>query len=263
MNTPEPRVAAPSSAWDQLRSRTLSVAAVRDIDRRAIDDFNMHSLVLMENAALSCVRWLTERFANALPNARMRVVLLCGRGNNGGDGLAMARHLRLIGWQCTVLVAGPVHALSPDARANWQILTARSHKDCYVLNDPSTSGVGKNTASTCDWPKLLADADLIIDAMVGSGASGPPRPPFDQWIRVANSANGSRVAIDIPTGIDGETGAVSENAFRASATLTFVARKPGLNQPEAQTHVGEVAVMSIGIPVEMIEELLVDCASDC
>lgn len=253
-----PRVAPSLTAWDQLRSRTLSVAAVRDIDRRAVEDFNMHSLVLMENAAISCVRWLTERHASQTQPSLGRVVLLCGRGNNGGDGLAMARHLRLLGWPCSVLVAGPIHALSPDSRANWQVLTARGQNDCYVLNDPSSSGSGKNPALTCDWQRIISDADLIIDAMVGSGASGPPRPPFDHWIRVANAAKGTRVAIDIPTGIDGQTGAVSKNAFQASATLTFVARKPGLDQPEAKAHVGEVAVMSIGIPVEMIEELLAE-----
>jgi NAD(P)H-hydrate epimerase len=237
------------TSWERLRERTLSVAAVREVDRIAMEEFHMNSLVLMENAALSCVDWLTQRFSQ-----NTRALFLCGRGNNGGDGLAIVRHLRLYGWQCRVLVSGPVHALSPDARVNWQILTARGHRDCCVVGDPATAGAGVTPA--VDIAQLLVDADVIVDAMLGSGASGVPRAPFDKWIQMANAAPGVRVAIDIPAGVDAETGMVAPIAFRAAATLTFIARKPGFRQPAAQANLGEVSVMSIGIPNELVDELL-------
>ena len=264
----------PQTPWQRLSAMTLPVATIRQVDQTAMDQYHMHSLVLMENAARSCVDWLVQRFPIDAPVPMetpvpvdtpraqpFRIAILCGRGNNGGDGLAMARHLRLRGCQCQVLVAGPVHALSPDARANWQVLTARNQQDCFLVNDPVTSGSGKSAAKSVNWSSMISQADVIIDAMVGSGASGPPRPPFDDWIRVANASAGARIAIDIPTGVDGQSGAVAVNAFQAQATLTFVARKPGLDADEARSHVGEVAVMPIGIPNDMIEELLVSQAS--
>ena len=109
--------------------------------------------------------------------------------------------------------------------------------------------------------RLIAAADVVVDAMLGSGASGPPRDPFDHWIEIANNARAQRVAIDIPTGLNADSGEVAQPTFMAHATLTFVARKPGFQSPQARQVLGEVVVMPIGIPVELIEELLAQSVS--
>lgn len=237
------------TSLEQLQRRTLSVAAIRQVDRTAIQQFHMHSLVLMENAAGNGARWLVERFPEPL-----RAVLLCGRGNNGGDGLVMARHLRLCGWHCEVFVLGPEEELSPDALANWKILTARK--------PPGNTMMGAGGDGNSDEPSIelvaraISEADVIIDAMLGSGARGTPRAPLDRWIELANAASARRIAIDIPTGLDADSGEAAPVTFQAQHTLTFVARKPGFERPEAKKVLGEVHVMPIGIPLELVEELL-------
>ncbi len=232
-------------AWHRLKQCTLSVASIREVDRVAVERFHMHSLVLMENAALGCVQWLTHRFTTPT-----RAVILCGRGNNGGDGLAIARHLRLANWSCEVLLIGPIAKLSPDALCNWQILNARGSDYCTLLDESWSSQQCAGLA------EQLNRADVIIDAMLGSGATGTPRAPMSDLIRLANAASAARIAIDIPTGLDATTGQPAATTFQAEATLTFVARKPGFDVPAAQSYLGHVEVLPIGIPVELIEDLL-------
>lgn len=223
------------------------MAAIRNVDRLAMEQFYMHSLVLMENAAAACARWLCERY-----HGPRNAVLLCGRGNNGGDGLAIARHLKVSGWMCQVILLGPLEKLSADTLANWRILTARTAVGSLIVDERmETASVDELTNRDA-----FQQGNVIVDAMLGSGASGSPRAPFDQWIEWANSSNGERIAIDIPTGLDAESGAVAATVFKASATLTFVARKPGFAKPEANKCLGHVEVMPIGIPIELIDQLL-------
>ncbi len=231
------------TALEILKTRTLTVAQVREVDQIAIRRYHMHSLVLMENAGLGCTRWLVEQF-RIPPTA----LILCGKGNNGGDGLVIARHLQLAGWVVKVLLLGPVSKISDDAHANWQILAAEGARQCWVWDDPSPS------ALTLD--KLFSDVDVIVDAMLGTGASGNPVAPLDDWIRRANQTKAFRVAIDIPTGLNASTGEVGEPIFLADATLTFVALKPAFQNPTAQRYLGDITVIPIGIPAAMVEELL-------
>lgn len=234
-----------STAWTQLSERFLSVAQIRDIDRVAVERFHMNSLVLMENAALGCVRWIENRFSEV-----GQAVILCGRGNNGGDGLAIARHLRVLGWKCCVVVAGPLDRMSSDARANLEILLAGGSRDLLLWEQHEDSSQN-STLQT--W---VASANVIIDAMLGTGATGEPKLPLKNWISLANRSKAQRVAIDIPTGWDATTGESSESTFKADVTLTFVARKPAMALPAATTLLGEIVVLPIGIPEEQIEELL-------
>ena len=262
-----------STVWNQLSNRILSVDRSREVDRIAVERYRMHSLVLMENAALGCVRWLEQH----LPDA-CKAVVLCGRGNNGGDGLAIARHLRVLGWVCRVVVLGPIHKMSADARANLEILLAGGGSDLLVweegqggvselrvgsVSEASHSELkappkkneqrGQLHARLIEW---LVESDVVIDAMLGTGATGEPKEPLSDWIALANQAVTRRIAIDIPTGWNATTGDESVNTFRADATLTFVARKPAMAFPTAGRVLGEVAVLPIGIPEELIQELL-------
>ena len=240
------------SSWHRLRESTLSVAAVREVDRIAVERFHMQSIVLMENAAAGCARWMFEMYG-----ARRRAVILCGRGNNGGDGLAIARHLRLQDWHCEVIVLGPTEQLSADALANWKILTARHTRGCTMVD----AEAARNIANERMIEGTIRGADLIVDAMLGTGASGTPREPFKSWIEFSNREPAQRVAIDIPTGLDAETGAVALPTFQAHATLTFVARKPGFAVALAQRALGLIEVLPIGIPIELIDELLAQSVS--
>lgn len=237
----------PPTSWQQLRERTLSVSAIRQVDRTAIEEFYMHSLVLMENAAAGCAQWLCERYAK-----RPKAVILCGRGNNGGDGLAITRHLRLAGWECSVFLLGPEEALASDALANWKILTARNPPGNTLVAPTDTANVEAHESVA----QGIAESAVIIDAMLGSGARGTPRAPLDRWIELANAASAERIAIDIPSGLDAESGQPAPVSFRADHTLSFVAHKPGFHQPQARAYLGEITVLPIGIPNQLVEELL-------
>lgn len=234
------------TTWQQLANQVLSIEQLREVDRHAIDKYHMNSLVLMENAALGCVRWLDLHF-----DAGTTVVILCGRGNNGGDGLAIARHLRVLGWTCHVLLSGPAELLSRDARANWQILDAGGGQ--HLVLWPTEHCTDEVRRQVAIW---IATADVVIDAMLGTGASGVPRTPYCDWIQLANASKAYRVAIDIPSGWNAANGIRSEPTFVANATLTFVAKKPAMVLASAASILGELVVLPIGIPEEYIRELL-------
>lgn len=221
----------------------LSTATIRNVDRRAIEHFGMESLVLMENAASNCARWLVDHFPN-----QPTTVILCGSGNNGGDGVVLARHLTTLGWPCVCFVQGPLEKLSSDNLRNCQIL----------LNGNGTSLRILDAASWQQAIPHIADADLIIDAMLGTGAKGNPREPLASWIAAANQSPAAKVAIDIPTGIDSDSGETGQPFFKTQHTLTFVARKPSMVLPDAAGKFGAIEVLPIGISAAQIEELITE-----
>ena len=232
----------------QLSQRVLSIEQGRQVDRIAIETYGMQSLVLMENAAIGCTHWLRDRFElHASTRQLPRTVILCGRGNNGGDGLAIARHLRCYGWDVTVFLLGPAERLSADTRANADILLTGNKEGLTWWND---------SESPAPLRAVLSKAGLVIDAMLGSGATGDPRPPFEQWITEANRCQAFRVAIDIPTGVNAGTGEQGSPTFAADATLTFVSLKPAMVGARAQALFGELSVLPIGIPAPLVDALL-------
>ncbi|MFO0942599.1 MAG: NAD(P)H-hydrate epimerase [Pirellulales bacterium] len=233
--------------WEILRKQVLSTAQIRDIDRRAVEHFGMNSLVLMENAAGNCARWLMERFSE-----RPKTVILCGSGNNGGDGVVIARHLRCVGWPVCCFVLGPMEKLSDDNRSNCKILLASGNSGLTLVQPNEYQLVIESITS----------AELIIDAMLGTGATGVPRSPMSEWIQAANDTKAARVAIDVPTGVDAESGDVNSIYFIADYTLTFVARKPAMATSDFWKKFGQIEVLPIGICEAQIEELLKACWSD-
>ena len=210
--------------------KALTRAQVREIDRRAIEEFGIPSLVLMENAARGATDILCALGIEG------PVVICCGRGNNGGDGLAMARHLQLRGHRVRVLHWTPDGQWSVDA-ATQAAITAK----CGIAFDNLLDQDGA-------LGPALADADWILDALLGTGTQGPPRSPYDSVLRQLNEARAKKFAVDIPSGLDCDTGQVHAPTFRADHTCTFVAAKQGLLVPEAQAHVGQVHVTDIGAP---------------
>lgn len=209
----------------------LNRQQVRQVDRLACEQFGMSGLVLMENAGRGCADVLC-RLGIVGP-----VVICCGRGNNAGDGFVVARHLDNRGHAVRLLLWSDPAKLSPDAAANYTI--ARR------------AGLAVHELAGClpSLPaELVADADWIVDGLLGTGARGTPRPPLDEVIRQLNRLPARRLAIDVPSGLDCDLGTPAEPTFRADWTCTFVALKPGLAQPSAQAYVGRVEVVDIGVP---------------
>lgn len=261
----------------------LSREQVRLLDRWAVENYGMSGLVLMENAGRGAVDVLcrlegcfaSEEEPPAVPQKhhpgqgdsesppwdnkkawrqlRVRhrdfggpVIICCGRGNNAGDGLVMARHLWLRGHAVRVFLWSKPEELSPDASANYAILQkTRFPVECFSAgHDPERLA------------QALAEASWIVDALLGTGARGQPRPPLDAVIAQMNAAGKPILAVDLPSGLDCQTGQAAEATIRAAVTCTFAAAKPGLLRPEAQPYVGHLVVLDIGTPPSLLHEVL-------
>jgi NAD(P)H-hydrate epimerase len=230
--------------------RTLSRDEVRALDRRAIERHGVPGVVLMENAG----RGATELAVRLWPAAR-RVAILCGPGNNGGDGLVIARHLELAGRDVRVLLAAPPDRFTGDAATMLDI-----------VRRSGIPHVDLSGAAADAWRAALADADLVVDALLGTGAVGPPRGTVATAITaLAAVAAGPRppavLAIDLPSGLDADTGAAAHPCVRADATATFVARKRGFDALGAAAVTGAVHVVGIGAPAALLADLGVAAGS--
>lgn len=227
--------------------KTLTRHWVREIDRRAIEEYGMSGLVLMENAA----RGAADIIFASLNNPGDHVVIVCGKGNNAGDGFAIARHLDARGVHPHVVLMSDPSELSGDALANYRII------EKYIPNwvfgrDFDLSG--ESTQMSIEGALLGPGA--IVDALLGTGATGNPRYPVAEAIRVLNGYPCLKFAIDLPSGLDCDTGQPGDPTFRADHTITFVAAKPGLLAEEAKTYVGQLHVVDIGAPRVLVEEIL-------
>jgi NAD(P)H-hydrate epimerase len=229
-----------------MHSCVLTCEQVRQLDRRAIDEYGMSGLVLMENAGRGTVDVL-ERLGIGGP-----VVILCGKGNNAGDGFVIARHLEIRGHACRVLLLCPPTELTGDAAKNFAILRKGGMPIVELANASHEAAA---------LHKLLDEhgsgAAWILDAMLGTGARGEPRPPFDAAIDWMNSrpARTQAVAVDVPSGLDCDTGQPARHTVRADHTCTFAAIKVGFTNPGADTYTGQVHLCDIGIPPRLLSEV--------
>lgn len=217
----------------------MDAAAVRRLDRAAIETFHIPSLVLMENAALGVL----PRALRMLEGTGRSVSVVCGPGNNGGDGLALARHLHIRGCRVAVGLLGDAGELRGDAATNARIVEATASESDSITIGP--------------WRALTETTpDLVVDALFGIGLSRAPEGGAADaiaWIG-RRRAGGSRVlSIDVPSGLDADTGSpVGSACVRADATVTLSAVKPGLRRLDAQAFVGELSVAGIGVPESLL-----------
>ena len=210
---------------------------MRDFDKCAIEEYGIPSIVLMENAALRVVEFLEAKFA---PLSEKKIVILCGKGNNGGDGLAIARHLQKTDCTLYVLVASrDLQEYRGDAGLNAKIF--RESSDDYDWFSTSTEEP--------DWPRLLQlemwDADVIVDAMLGTGFNGAMREPITKAVFHARQSDGKVVGVDIPSGFIADSGEGSE-ALKADFTVTFVGPKCGFFVRDGNKKCGEIWIGDIG-----------------
>jgi ADP-dependent NAD(P)H-hydrate dehydratase / NAD(P)H-hydrate epimerase len=206
----------------------LDADIMRAVDRWAIDVRGVPSLDLMERAGAGVTR-VVERLA---PDGLAAVV--CGKGNNGGDGLVVARLLREAGRSVTVVCAAPTRDFAGDARANLERLPG----------EPPIE-LAEDRAGA---EQALTEASVIVDALLGTGFEGEPRGAVGEAIEAVNVACAPVVSVDVPSGVDASTGVVSGAAVRAAVTATFHAGKPGLWIAPGKTHAGTVETIEIGIP---------------
>lgn len=215
----------------------VSRDVVRSIDHVAIEEFGIPGIVLMENAG----RGATDVLVAA--GITDRVVICCGKGNNGGDGFVIARHLEARGNDVRVLLFADPESLRGDAAVNYRILE-RSGTPIRIF------------ASAIDADELdreYAAAEWIVDALLGTGTQGEIREPFVTIIDRINAAEARVMAVDLPSGLDCDTGEPLGDAVRADLTVTFVARKAGFANPEAAAWTGHVHVADIGVPKNLLD----------
>lgn len=204
----------------------LDASQMRAVDKWAIEQQGIPSLDLMERAGVEVARAVEEH----APDGALAVV--CGKGNNGGDGLVVARLLRAANREVTVVCLAPPEQLSPDARANLERLPGEPP---LALEDRAAHAG-------------IEGAQTIVDALLGTGFSGTARGAVAEAIETVNAAPASVVSVDVPSGVDASTGVVAGAAIEAAKTVTFHRAKPGLWIHPGKGHAGEIDTVSIGIP---------------
>ena len=211
----------------------LTVDQMREVDRAMMEDYGISLLQMMENAGRSLARLAVTRFLGGDPRGK-RVTALCGTGGNGGGGLVGARHLHNRGARVTVVTTRP----DEDYRG----VPARQ---LAILRN-----VGVPVAPV-DRMAALPPADLLLDAVIGYGLSGAPHGAAAEMIRRANAHPAPVLSLDVPSGLDADTGAAHDPAVRATATLTLALPKTGLRPPEARAFTGEGFLADISVPPEL------------
>lgn len=216
--------------------RSLTRAEVRSLDQRAIDEFRMPGTLLMENAGRGCAELLLQL------GAQRRIVICCGRGNNGGDGFVMARHLQNAGLEVEVVLFAHCDAVTGDAAVNLRIVQAAGIRLQEMSDAEAVSAL----------PDRLAAADWIVDALLGTGTRGEIREPYRTAIEAINGSRRPVLSVDLPSGLDCDTGEPLGPCIRARCTATLVAFKRGFENPASREWTGEVHVVGIGAPQQLL-----------
>ncbi|MDE1812277.1 MAG: NAD(P)H-hydrate epimerase [Thaumarchaeota archaeon] len=187
--------------------------------------------LMMENAGAATARHIVEHYSD-LPSKK--IIIFAGLGNNGGDAFVVARHLAAFGCMPTVILLGhPDKIKTEEARSNWKILEKMNSVNLIL-------------ASAID--EIANDVDVIVDGILGTGISGKIREPYSSAIDLINQSNAFKFAVDVPSGLDPDTGIVNDKCVKTNITITFHKMKIGM--PKNQNMCGKITVEKIGIPPE-------------
>lgn len=211
---------------------------VRAFDSWAINTLGIPGVVLMENAGRSCAELIRQKLADV---THPKVCIFCGTGNNGGDGYVIARHLINSGFEVAVVICGDRNKIKGDAKINLDILERMGQPIEEI--DPGDSNIAEKAEG------FAARADMLVDALFGTGLSGQLRAGYKQLVESINAQKSSVLAVDIPSGLDCDTGQTFGTAIQADYTVTFVAGKKGFATAGATPYTGEIFIASIGIDV--------------
>jgi len=212
-------------------SKLVTAAQAHALDTRARERYGVSALILMENAGRQVAHEALLRM-----KARKRVVVLCGKGNNGGDGFVAARHLLCAGVKPEVFLAGRASDVRREAGTNLGVLLALGQQ------------VTELNAQTLEVFQKAARDSLVIDALLGVGLKGTVTGLFKEIIDIVNAAGAYVLSVDIPSGLHADSGEASGACVRAGTTLTFVARKKGMVMGGGSRYCGRIVVGDLGVP---------------
>ena len=220
---------------------SLTREEMRELDRKAIEEYKIPGIILMENAG----RNVAEEVLQMIDDPHQaKVAILCGKGNNGGDGFVVARHIHNHGISVDVFLVAKISDIlkDGDAGTNLQILLNMKISVKEILD---ISGVNSILNE-------LNNYNILVDALFGTGLSGDVREPFKTLIDGVNNLNKPIVSVDIPSGLDSNTGKILGAAIKATKTVTFAAAKKGFYLGEGTSYTGNVTVTDISIPKDLI-----------
>ncbi|QDT31643.1 NAD(P)H-hydrate epimerase [Thalassoglobus polymorphus] len=223
-----------------MGSTVLTRSQARAVDDIAIREYGIPGIVLMENAG----RGIAELLLKESPTGR--VTVLCGPGNNGGDGFVIARHLAIAGLEVMVIICTDPKNYHGDAATNSQIIQ-KAGLPVLQLSMPENLDRLISELQNSDW---------IVDAMLGSGTQGAIREPYLTIINAVNGIGKPVLAVDVPSGVDCDQGPTPDATIQARITATLVAAKPGLLTLEAEEYVGRLEVLGIGLPNIILTQIL-------
>ena len=220
----------------------------REIDRLAMERYGVRGLILMENAGRACADAVLPMCSRT---GEPHVAIFCGSGNNGGDGFVVARHLWNSRVSVQIFLVGEVDSVlekDSDASVNLEIVRNMEIPIAEITSEEDVDRAMQGAVG----------ADLFVDALLGTGISGEVRGLFHPLIERINGCEVSVLAVDMPSGLDCDTGEVMGVAIRANRTVTFVLKKRGQTLPQARDYVGDVEVAEISVPRQLIEEKLAE-----
>lgn len=225
---------------------TVTAATMAEVDRLAVEEFGIDLLQMMELAGSHLAEVVREEVCGSLVGRR--VVVAAGPGNNGGGGLSAARHLVDRGADVLAVLARPALRIGEAGRHHLATLVAMGVDCCVMTYDMSDA----------DLATALARADVVVDAIVGYNLHGAPRGEVGALIEAVAQCGAPVVSLDVPSGMDPDTGAAAGAIAHAAATLTLALPKPGLLTEEGARHAGRLLLGDIGLPAALYNRLGID-----
>ncbi len=222
--------------------KVCSSQQMRISDEVSIRDYGIPGIVLMENAALGVIKAIKKDIAKGVLPGKGEAVILCGTGNNGGDGFAIARHLISIDWKVSVMIWGDKNKISGDALTNLKII------------EKLGITVRLSDETSCFFTDIVK-RDLIIDAILGTGFKGELRPSVKAIASFLNSSKANVISVDIPTGLNSDTGFMEEVCIKARKTVTLGLPKIGQVINDGPYYCGELVVEGLSIPKEVYDKV--------
>ncbi len=220
---------------------SITTEQMREVDRLMVEEYGIVLLQMMENAGRNLARLAATLAAGARDRS---VLVLAGKGNNGGGGMVAARHLSNMGVRVRVILPVAVRELT-DVPAHQASILQRMGLELLEAEDTPQTRL----------ERLFGEADLIVDALIGYSLTGAPRGRFAALIDGTNASGKPIVSLDVPSGVDAGSGTVYGSSIRAVATLTLALPKTGLGAPEVREHLGELYLADLSVPPSLYRRL--------
>lgn len=221
---------------------SVTVEQMREVDRIMIDEIGVSILMMMENASRNIAVLTRMILGGSLKNKK--IIILCGKGNNGGDGLGAARHLINFGANVICIISENASMLGKETRTQF-----------YILKNINAKLIEFSDKNYYKIEAYIKSSDLIIDALLGYNMKGNPKKPISTLIHLSNNARKPILAIDIPSGLNGDTGLPNDPTMKATTTITLALPKVGLLKKSAREHVGKLYVADLSIPKKVYTKI--------